>query len=68
MKHGMDVGSANRNAVLRVGFGFGFAVVFSRVLGCECRVDGAARVTGRSRPEDWAPGRAILAAEAGVIT
>ena len=51
MKHGMDVESANCNAVLRAEFGF--AIISSRVLRNECRVKGAARVTGRSWPEVW---------------
>lgn len=67
MKHGMDVESASCNAVLRVEFGFGFAFVSSRVLRNECRARGAARVTGRSRPEFWVPGGVILAAGAGII-
>ena len=67
MKHGMDVESANCNAVLRAEFGFGFAIISSRVLRNECRVKGAARVTGRSWPELWVPVGAILAAGAGII-
>jgi len=65
MKHGMDVESANCNAVLRAEFGF--AIISSRVLRNECRVKGAARVTGRLWPEVWGPGGVILAAGAGVI-
>ena len=67
MKHGMDVESANCNAVLRAEFGFGFAIISSRVLRNECRVKGAARMTGRSWPEFWVPVGAILAAGAGII-
>jgi len=67
MRHGGDVGSANRNAALRAEFGFGSAFVSSRVLRNECRVRGAARVTGRSWPEFWVPGGVILAAGAGII-
>ena len=65
MKHGMDVESANCNAVLRAEFGF--AIISSRVLRNECRVKGAARMTGRSWPEFWVPVGAILAVEAGSI-
>ena len=67
MKHGMDVESANCNAVLRAEFGFGSAFVSFRVLRNECHVWGAARVTSRSRPEFWVPGGVILAAGAGII-
>jgi hypothetical protein len=67
MKHGMDVESANCNAVLRAEFGFGFAIISSRVLRNECRVKGAVRVTGRSWPEVWGPGGVILAAGAGIV-
>ena len=67
MRHGGDVGSANRNAVLQAEFGFGSAIVSSRVLRNECRVRGAARVAGRSWPEFWVPGGVILAAGAGII-
>lgn len=67
MKHGMDVESANCNAVLRGEFGFGFAIISSRVLRNECRVKGAERMTGRSWPEFWVPVGAILAAGAGII-
>ena len=48
-------------------FGFGSAFVSSRVLINECRVRGAARVTGRSWPEFWVPGGVILVAGAGII-
>lgn len=67
MRHGGDVGSANRNAALRAEFGFGSTFVSSRVLRNECRVRGAARVTGRSWPEFWVPGGVILVAGAGII-
>jgi len=48
-------------------FGFGSTFVSSRVLGNECRVRGAARVTARSWPEFWVPGGVILVAGAGII-
>ena len=67
MRHGGDVESANCNAVLRAEFGFGFAIISSWVLRNECRVKGAARVTGRSRLEFWVPVGAVLVVEAGSI-
>lgn len=67
MRHG---GMRDQQTAMRsygAEFGFGSTFVSSRVLINECRVRGAARVTGRSWPEFWVPGGVILVAGAGII-